>query len=816
MKKIISTKVILSFVFFTLLTINYYLLTIFPAHAQQQIAVITPPPPGTTEWAFDAQTTEVGKRAERARQFVSFVLTHPSIDNHPVFRQVWVISAMTTLFLITISVAIMGLSVMVSKKKDVSFKIDIMPILSRVGMLLVYTFFSYWIVLGLIQISDLLMNFFMKLLNTDNLFTIFFAGTSDEGYKTFIGYRNMDPLVQESAKTSLFLLDLSSYSYFAIGLVLLLRKIILWFLLILAPLLALLLPFKTVRNAAWVWLGIFFHWALYGPVFGLFLGGLVKIWQAGIPFGFDFVKARTGEVVYPLAVNILYGGPAQTEGGLGAKLSGIEPLNSANYVDTFVEYVLSILMLWVVIVLPWFLIRTFQSYCCDGIASMKNVLLNMLDHMRNSPSASPTNVAQNVAQHVAQQMQQSVSEMSKQMSSISSKFEHFQDIKKVSSEEIVKKMDLSVSKLSDIARLETNSSTHSSASQNMQYLKNPLSAEKPQERADFVRVKTELTQRASSGDVKAQQVIAATTASPVVVRAKIQEMAKSRPNIVTISRFVADVSKINEITVNKVVKNLVQRVTGNTTTVKDIAVKAQLDELQTMNVLQAVPQVVLTNHSAEAVQKIAEKAGIEKEKTQQVLSEMKSKTMESGMVQSVATDEQLSVQQVQQVAQSVFTDSLSGPQAATSTQVLAPSPTLSIEEYEEIKKMWVEHYTNGEIPVTEKIKTRTDWVQADAVKMDNILNKLISDSEDVRAKGLEEVSDIIPFFMLGNMQIQDIATYLKAKQSAARDVERNVGREEDLKERLKAKSEDVVFVEKAKAKAQAQEQVMEMKMDGSK
>lgn len=796
------------------LTISYLLLT-STVFAQQQMAIITPPPPGTTEWAFDAQTTEVGKRAERARQFVNFVLTHPSIDSHPVFRQVWLVSAMTTLFLITISVAIMGVSIMISKKKDISFKIDIMPILSKVGMLLIYAFFSYWIALGVIQISDLLMNFFMKLLNTDNLFTIFFAGSTEEGYRTFIGYKNMDPLAQESAKTSLFFLDMSAYTYFAIGFMLLLRKIILWFLLILAPFLALLIPFKLVRNAAWVWIGIFLQWALYGPIFGLFLGALVKIWQSGIPYAFDFVRARTGEVVYPLAVNILYGGPAQTEGGLGTKLSGVEPLNSANYIDTFVEYVVSILMLWVAIILPWFLIRTFESYCCEAIAGMKNVLLNMLDHMRSSAGPSPSLAAQNLSQHVAAQMQQSVSEMSKQMSSISSKFEHIQDIKKITSEDIVKKMDLSVSKLSDIARLETQSSSHQSASQNMGYIKNPMSAEKPQERAEFVRVKTELTQRAIAGDKTAQQVIAATTASPVVVRAKIQEMAKSRPNIISISRFVADLSKINEVTVNKVVKNVMQKVAGNAVTVKEIATKTSINELQAMNVLQAVAGVVGTNHSAEAVQKIAEKAGMEKLKTQEVLTETKVRAMDTAVLASVAQEEQLNIAQVQQVAQSVFSDTLSGLSTATTTQVLAPSPTLSIEEYEEIKKMWMEHYTNGEVPFSNKIKTRADWIQEDAVKMDNILNKLISDSEEVRAKGLEEVSDIIPFFMLGNMQIQDIATYLKAKQAAARDVQQNVSREDALKEKLKAKSEDV-FVEVPKEVEKAKEQTLEMKMEETK
>ena len=36
---------------------------------------------------------------------------------------------------------------------------------------------------------------------------------------------------------------------------------------------------------------------------------------------------------------------------------------------------------------------------------------------------------------------------------------------------------------------------------------------------------------------------------------------------------------------------------------------------------------------------------------------------------------------------------------------------VSIEDYEEVKDMWVHHYESGEIPVTENIQSREEWVE---------------------------------------------------------------------------------------------------------
>ena len=246
-----------------------------------------------------------------------------------------------------------------------------------------------------IQLSEVIMKFFIESLGGDKLFNIYFSGAvSKEGsYATFVGCRDLNYKVQEAASTEMLLMKITNITYYIMGIMLLLRKILLWFLLFAAPFLALLMPFVFIRNVGWVWIGTFAQWIFYGPLFALFLGALTKIWQSGIPFPFDF--SRTSQVsgyIYPTGINIVYGGPAQ----VGSQI--VSALNNGNYVDTFTEYVISLIMLWAVILFPWWLLRIFRDYCCDGIMAMKNVLMSMYDRLAPPPK-NPSSPGPSSASH---------------------------------------------------------------------------------------------------------------------------------------------------------------------------------------------------------------------------------------------------------------------------------------------------------------------------------------------------------------------------------------------------------------------------------
>lgn len=790
----------------------FVLLVATPIVHAQEIPVPTVEP-GTVSWQFDAQVTEVGKRAERSRQFINWILKTQVIDNHEVFMDLWKITLMVTLSLTIIVVAMMGLGLLVARKQDISVKVDVMPILTKVALVLLYAIFSYVIVLGLIQITELITNFFIRFLGGDQLFSIFFSADSaaDANYTDLIGQRDMDPLKNEAAKTSLFLIEASSYTYFAMGIIVLIRKIVLWFLLVLSPILALLMPFRFIRNIGWIWIGVFFQWAFYGPLFGIFLWALSKIWEKGIPFAFDFSRILGDRgVIYPLAINILYGGPQQVLGGLGQPLSHQAPINSANYIDTFMEYVIALLMLWVVIILPWWLLRIFRDYCCEGIYAMKNILMNMLGNQQRPPETPPglsSSLGKQLGQmaNLQKQMFQQQSKMQQQI--ISEK----ENIKNVKTEEITRRMDVNISKLSDIARLETQSDKRSNVSRSMNYMQNPMSAESREDRAAFVKLKAELSERASQGDVAAKRLLDATTSTGMMVRDRIQMLAKQQAATLPLTQKIAVDLKLPEDKVKQIAITFAQALTKEQQIVQQVAQVTQVNANQAKQVIEGVPQAA-EQSTKQGLEQVSNKAGLTKEKTKEVIVEVEKQTENEQVVEEVAKKEQTTAEQVKTVGKKVL-------KAIGEEAPAAPGqpqkPPVSIEEYEEMRRMWIEHYSKGEVPVSEKIKDRASWVKEESVKLDNVLNKIASENEDIRAEGLKEVADIIPFFVLGDMTLEDIAMYLRAKQTAAKEVSQTLEQEHKIKERLEKQTE-YVEVQRQQTAAKTQELKQELKPEVAK
>ena len=785
-----------------------FLLVLIPVVSAQETPVPTSTP-GTVNWQFDAQVTEVGKRAERARQFINWILRTQAIDNHKVFMDLWKVTLMVTLSLTILVVAVMGLGLLFARKQDISVKVDVMPIITKVAMILLYAVFSYVIVLGLIQITELITAFFIKFLGGDKLFSIFFSAdpAADANYTDLIGQRDMDPLKNESVKTSLFLIEASSYTYFAMGIIILIRKIVLWFLLVLSPILAILMPFRFIRNIGWIWIGVFFQWAFYGPLFGIFLWALSKIWEVGIPFGFDFSRI-TGDrgVIYPLAINILYGGPQQVAGGLGQPLSHVEGMiNSANYIDTFMEYVIALLMLWVVIILPWWLLRIFRDYCCDGIYAMKNILMNMLGNQQRPPDQPPglsSSLNKQLGQMASLQKQMFQQQTMKQQQIISEK----ENIKNIKTEEISRRMDTNIAKLSDIARLETQSDKRSNVSRSMSYMQNPMSAESRQDRAAFVKLKAELSERAAQGDVAAKRLLEATTSSGVMMREHIQTLAKQQAAVVPMIQKIAVDLNLSEDKIKQIATTFAQTLSKEQRIMQQVSQSTQVNPNQAKQVIEAVP-LAAQQSASRGLEQISTKAGLTKEKTKEVISEVEKQTENEQVVSEVAKKEQSTLEQVKTVGKKVL-------RAVGQEAPVAPGapqkPPVSIEEYEQMRQMWIEHYTKGEVPVSEKIKSREDWVKEESVRLENVLNKIASENEDIRAEGLREVSDIIPFFILGDMTLEDIAVYLRAKLTAAKEVAHNLEQENQIKDRLEKQTE-YVEVEREQTTQKAQELKQELK-----
>lgn len=623
-------------------------------------------------WIEDPEVTAQGKSNDRARQFIYWVTTHAAIDNHPVLTKVWSTARNLSYFLVILTAALLGLGIIIGQRTNFETGIKLWPAITKILSAILYIAFSATIVITVVQLSEIIMKFFIENLGGKDLFNIYFSGISQEkNYLDFVGCRDINIRVQEAVKTEILMLKLTNWSYYFMGGMLLLRKIILWFLLFVSPFLAILLSFAFIKNVGMIWIGVFFQWIFYGPLLALFLGGMASIWKYGIPFVFDFSRVDTAAgYIYPTAINILYGGPAQ-------KLSAT---NNGNYIDTYVEYIITLIMLWAVTIFPWWLLRIFRDYCCEGINAMKNMMLSAINPGKGgspSPILSPANLSSSLgaALKIPRETE----------TSVRTRIETVEEIKKARTEEITQSLNIKASKITDVAHFETNKTVNETVNKNINYLKNPIKAPTSSERQKYMNLRSELSSRASKAD-------------PIA------------------NRF------INSFIVSRI--NITEK----------------------ENIIKTLP------------------------KTTEILTPDTKKNIE---------------------------------------EIIAVSPAVTLDEYEQVKKMWTNAYEKGEIPKTENIRSRSEWVEGDIVLITNTLNKLLSDDKMLKAQALDEIGFILPIFLVNNLSGDQLVTYLKAKIEAARTVKDLLDREKEVTERLKAKSEETVEVLKPKKKEA--EKTMEMK-----
>jgi len=629
-------------------------------------------------WVEDSEVTAQGKSNDRARQFIYWVTTHSAIDNHPVLTKIWSTARNMSYLLVILTSALLGLGIIIGQRTNFETGIKLWPSITKILTSILYIAFSATLVITVVQLSEIMMKFFIENLGGKDLFNIYFSSVSQEkNYVDFVGCRDLNIRVQEAVKTEMMLLKLTNWSYYIMGGMLLLRKIILWFLLFVSPFLAILLSFTFIKNVGMIWIGVFFQWVFYGPLLALFLGGLASIWKYGIPFVFDFSRANTVEgYIYPTAINILYGGPAQ-------KLSAI---NNGNYVDTYVEYIITLIMLWAVTAFPWWLLRIYRDYCCEGINAMKNMMLaNLNPGHPNGPSPAPTPIPANLSSNVGVEMK-----IPREIgATIKTRIETVEEIKKAKTEEITQSLNIKASKITDVAHFETNKTTNEIVNKNINYLKNPIQAPTSSERQKYMNIRSELSNRASKADPIANRFIKSFVVSRINITEK-ENIIKTLPTL----------PKATETLPSDAKKNIEEKITV--------------------------------------------------------------------------------------------------------------SPAVTLDEYEQVKKMWTNAYEKGEIPKTENIRSRSEWVEGDIVLITNTLNKLVSDDKVLKAQALDEIGFILPIFLVNNLSGDQLVTYLKAKIEAARTVKDLLDREKEVTERLKAKVEEVDVLKPKKKEA---EKTMELKAE---
>ena len=878
-------------------------------------------------WVNDDEVTYLGKQGERARQFTYWILTHKSIDNAPNIVMVWQQNRNIVYAFIIFIAAVFGITLMIQRKYFQASSLNIKEKIIKIALLLLYTTFSFSIVILLIQLTDILSAFFIEKLGVKNIFNIFFlpleqSGSviqkSEQAYLNFQGCRNLNINLNESVRTSMFLVKITNLTYFILGIMLLLRKILLWFLLIISPFLAILAPFIFIRNIGWIWIGVFFQWLFYGPLVALFLGVVATIWNnfPYIPFNFDFSRVNNPSgFIYQTGINILYGGPAQT----------LTFSNTSNYVDTFAEYITSLLMLWATIFFPWWLLRIFRDYCCEGIMATKNILMSIYDQMRGGPNFPPS------PSWVPSTITSTALKIPKKTEiPVQIRLEKIEEIKKARTEEIARALNLSVSKLTDIASFETNRQMRETIIKNLNYLQNPTQATTPTERQKYMNIRTELFNRAIKEDRIAKQILSSISTSKIEQMQRREEFLKSTPhtrtlnhmisiklnlpvekvsavtssfiqntsqhiicsdilskttklpqekinlilnsyvknitntptqvinkistetniskekvidvikhvntllkqiqfvdriakteqiakesvfkvvetitNIISreefaqpISQYISYQTGISENQVNSVVNKLIKQVSSDLTTLNQIQNQTSLTHEQIKNIINSFPKNIGQN-VAIAINNIAQEVGVSKEKVKETISYIMNLTKASKeVIEKTSKKELVKEEQIEKIIQNQIPIVIE-PERNIEETINIP-PTVSIEDYEQVKRMWKNHYEKGEIPVSDNITSREQWLENDIVFITNTLNKLLSNDKKLQQEGLEEVGYILPIFLVNNLTSEQLIVYLKAKLEAAKEVRKEKEQEEIIKEKLKTSSEEeLVEVKRPKVK----------------
>lgn len=807
----------------------------FPKEILAQPAPTTAPPPiaNTATWEFDPVVTQVGKNADRARQLLWWVFQHPGIHTAPVIAQIWSFVRNIVLIFVVMVIIAFGISLILGRRRGAIgpifsgitspvFGVNIPIIFVRIAGILIYVMFSYIIIVALVQTSDIIMRFFIEAVGGKDLFNIIFsgAGNNEANYITFVGYRDVNPLSLEMVNTSLFYIRATTLTYNVMSVILVLRTVILWFLLVIAPFLALLMPFVFIRNTGWIWIGVFFQWLFYGPIFALFLAALTRIWVAGIPYGFDFsrVNKPTGQV-YRTAINILWGGPAQT----------LSPGNSANYVDTYAEYFIALVMLWAAIILPWLLLRIFRDYCCSMIAASANTLNSMFDRLRQFPLPSPPipsgpTTTSGMASELP--FRQNISEKIRDVQRV--RIEEIKNVSNVSTNELIKSMDLSVNRLSDISRLETNNLRKTEVVSYLDKIRQPERIVQSEVREKFQQVREELQQRAFKGDRIAQTLLQASDRQIQALTSQVKTASRIVPIKVT-----AVVSPAITVSANVPLSHKV--------VVKKVADDAGLSEIRIKDVLSRVAVEDIRDEIK--ISQIAKATGLTKEKVKEIVqtadSVRKSKKVTDSVTQQIIDEINEANVDNQEKINKISKETGVSPEkikeiVRTKKKVAAvkpePLPTVSVEDYEEVKSMWLNHYRSAPIPLTESIKNRSDWLVKEEKQLTNITNLLASSNSDLKQQGLEKVSEILPFMLLGGFSENEIMTYIKAKLEAGRQIIDEIYVAEKAKEKAKEElkneeEEQLVEVTKKGEKAKAEELVqsfeipsegMEIKSDKDK
>jgi hypothetical protein len=112
------------------------------------------------------------------------------------------------------------------------------------------------------------------------------------------------------------------------------------------------------------------------------------------------------------------------------------------------------------------------------------------------------------------------------------------------------------------------------------------------------------------------------------------------------------------------------------------------------------------------------------------------------------------------------------PSAASLIPELNKVQQVNLDDYQDVQNTWVENYRNLEVPKTlaGQSQSRSTWLKQEVSQIPQIIDMLLSGDPQVVQQGMQRVSQVLPFLLLGGFSKAEIIAYLKAKLEAAKRV----------------------------------------------
>lgn len=751
-------------------------------------------------WQQDAEVTFAGKMAARASSMLDSVITNykwaylQDGKENP-FTSVWIPVRNVIYALLLLFILVAAFLLIVTQGRSITIK----KFVPRFILVLVLITLSFSLVQFLYQITDIIQGFFLRpggnFITSGDLLNISF------NYLDFLGYRRVGVEFDEGVFMTTLLVKLTAATYYAMFIILIVRKVILWFFIAVSPIFPLLILYSPLRNSAKIWVGEFFRWLLYGPLFAIFLSGTVLFWRAYIPLDFkelpcDGVVAED-QIVFPTATNILLGGPCQK----------LAVNNNLNVPDAFVQYLVALIMLWIVIILPFLLLKIFLDYLANlpenggWVKYLANSQRGLVERYGpsfgfvnrpsgpvgpNSPPGStgaakrlrsleffPSSQLANKLEEQTYAKNENVAERSRERMTTPKLFS----------------AETPVATINSVGESGVNSSSNSNT--NINSLGNKLGSHSNLgfSQSSATRRVGETVLGKGVGQFSSTTNISNTSS----VTNTTNENAPGQINV-HISGVIGKVSfSANGTAINWVMQPETIEILNLTSL--SIPKMRDIARFEQALLSHQVTQRETVNREVEKLKKLAGTSPIaapaEKEKFTEIKKKIESASDNGNPVAGAILE---------------ATKPLSEEAVKKPVDVKLPTENkiqvVNLDEYEDVKKTWLENYEKMETPLVDnRPMKRADFLNKQIGQIDEVIGLLNSPSVNDQQQAEMKVAEILPFLLLGGFSKFEIQTYLKAKEQAAKEVLDKTKREEldeenkVLIERKTAEKPKALFVE---------------------